>query len=492
MNILFIYSLQKTVSLYKPLFGQEQIQFGISYISSFLKLNGHHTVLSVLDRKNERRALGLLMKRINRLQPGLICFTAVFSEIEFITKVAAHIKKLKPGIPLMLGGVHVTLNPSVTFLEIFDSICIGEGEHPVLEYVNSIENGTYFRSIANLWVKENERIHKNPARDFISGIDTLPFPDRDMWQEWILEPQTRMTLLLGRGCPYNCSYCCNHAIKQTAKGEYVRLRSPDSILTELTLLHNQYPMIREFFFEVETIGTDMEWLDELCSKLQLFNKNREMQFSTNLRIFSSMNFEQIFSNLQKCGFESVIIGLESGSELIRKNILNRIYSNDDIMKAVDAAGRNKIKIGLFNMIGLPGETLEQFGETLNLNRIIQPHWHSTSIFFPYPGTALFQLVKDMNLLPEKLSTTDERQRAVLELPGFTKKDIQKCFDSFHYEVYKKNKNRRVSRLFIYFIMKFAGHNCMAECKLLLLRILYLFRLNRLTGITRLLGIFQRA
>jgi len=494
MKVLFIYSIQKSVTFRKPLAGQEGMQFGISYISSVLKHNNHSTNLVVVDRKYGRRTFKALTHAINTFTPDLICFTSVHSEFKFISNLAGYVKKEFPGIPLMAGGVHVTLNPSEEFLEIFDCICIGEGEYPVLEYMECLGEGRSASRIQNLWMKEKGTIYKNAVRNFIQDLDTLSFPDRDIWQKWILEPQTRLTVLLGRGCPYNCTYCSNHKLKNIAGGEYVRLRSPENILMEIEMLHENFPDVSEYFLEVETIGCNMDWLVDLCGKLQAFNISigNKLHFGTNLRIFPNMDFETVFRNLKLANFDSVIIGLESGNERLRKEILNRFYTNDDLLQAVKVARKYEIKIGIFNMLGIPTETLIDFKDTIRMNQIIKPDWHSTSIFFPYQGTSLYDLTNEMGLLPKKLNTKSERQKAVLNLPGFTASQIQRSFDSFHYEVYKGNENKKVLKLILYFTMKYIGHNSFANLKLKLIRILYYLRLYNLARHFKLFGVFQKA
>lgn len=494
MNVLFIYSLQKSITPDKPLVGQEGMQFGISYISSVLKQNGHITDLIVIDRKYKRGNIKVLSKIINSFNPGLICFTSVHSEFDFISDIANQVKQLFPHIPLILGGVHITLNPSEKLLEIFDCICIGEGEYPVLEYVNCLENKESASGVYNLWLKEGGKVVKNPVRNFIEKLDILPFPDRDIWQKWILETQTKLTVLLGRGCPYNCTYCSNHMLRKIAKGEYVRLRSSENILSEIESLHENFPAIGEYFLEVETIGCDMEWLAELCKKLYGFNlsKTNKLKFGTNLRIFPNMDFEAVFQNLKLANFDCVIIGLESGNERVRKEVLHRIYSNENILKAVEVARKYEIKIGIFNMVGLPTETKEDFMDTVRMNQAIKPDWHSTSIFFPYQGTRLYELTKEMNLLPQKLNTKDERQKAVLDLPGFSSSEIQRSFDSFHYYVYQVNENKKALKIFVYFVMKYIGHNRFANLKLSLIRVLYFLKLYNFAKKAKLFGVFQKA
>jgi len=45
------------------------------------------------------------------------------------------------------------------------------------------------------------------------------------------------------------------------------------------------------------------------------------------------------------------------------------------------------------MIGIPGETIKDFKETIKICRICQPKEVLEYIFYPYPGTYLYELCK---------------------------------------------------------------------------------------------------
>lgn len=494
MNILFVYSVQKSIAQEKPLLGQEGIYFGISMISSVLKKSGHTCELVILDRRYKYKNIKFLSRKIRSSKARIVAFTAVFSEFDFLCNIASGIKLLFSGLFLYAGGIHVTLNPDEKYLEIFDAFCVGEGEYPTLEMVNNLDTGKSIDNIANLWVKTPDgRIVKNSPRPFIRDLDELPFPDRDIWQNWILEPDTKLTVLVGRGCPYNCTYCSNHRLRKVSPGKYVRLRSPENVITEIRTLHALFPNVAEIYLEIETLGVNLKWLDAFCEELYQFGKETgfKLKFGTNLRIFPLMDIESVFDNFRKANITSVTIGLESGNYRIRKEILNRDYSNEIILKTASAAKERGIGIALFNMVGLPTETLSEFSQTVKMNRIIQPVFHATSIFFPYPGTGLYEMCKRMNLIPEKINTKDERQLATLDLPGFSKKQIQKSFDSFHYNVYKTRGNKSLVKLLIYFSMKYLGHNFYSNLKVFIVRLLYKLNAQRIMS-RDFFSIFQKS
>ena len=256
MKILFIHSemLDDPISKRnkkKPLYFQNEIQFGISYISAVLKQNNHDTDLFVVTRYTKQRDL---VSVIDGFKPKLICFSAVFREYDTVTRVAGFIKNTYPAIFLLAGGPHVSLNPEAAIKEVFDAICIGEGEYPVLELVEMLEKGFKPSNIKNLWIKNGDRIERNPTREFIRDLDGLPFPDRIIWQKWIKHQGLFHVVLLGRGCPFNCTYCCNHALKQVSEGKYVRFRSPDNIISEIKEVVNLFPNIPYIFLEAEAIN----------------------------------------------------------------------------------------------------------------------------------------------------------------------------------------------------------------------------------------------
>ncbi|PWD97625.1 B12-binding domain-containing radical SAM protein [Marinilabilia rubra] len=486
MNILLVYSIQKSIAPKKPLKGNEDVQLGLAQISAVLKEEGHNTSLLVIDRKNDNNKT--IETTINDFSPGMVCYTAVDTEFEFIKKTAKEIKD-KFGLFSVLGGVHVTLNPNESYLDIFDILCIGEGEYALLELASKIEKQEDYSQISNLWVKKAPgTIVKNPTRPFIQNLDSLPFLDREIWAPWILEKNSKLTILLGRGCPYNCTYCCNHKLKKIANGGYVRMRSPENIIAEIEELAKKYPAVNTYFLEIETLGSDLKWLRQLCKSLEHFNRKRPtpFNFEANLRIYKNLDLDGTFSNLKRAGFSAITIGLESGSERIRSEVLKRFYSNNKIIEAVKKAREYGIKVGIFNLIGLPTETYHDFLETLHLNQIIQPDWHATSIFFPYEGTQLHETAFNLGILPKKLSSTNERQKAVLDLPGFPQKQIQREFDNFHFNVYTKKAHPNPVKLLLFFIQKYVGHNTMANIKNQLIKLNYRLGLE-----TKLLNIIQK-
>ena len=185
----------------------------------------------------------------------------------------------------------------------------------------------------------------------------------------------------------------------------------------------------------------MEWAIDLCEHLRAFNKSlaHPLEFSTNLRVIPNKDFDSLFSAFEKSGFTFVNIGVESGSDRVRKEVLKRNYANSDIVNAVRSARKHNLRVCFFNLIGLPEETEDDFKETIEINRMCQPDWYYLSIFYPYPGTELYAHCVQKGLIRKPLNPTMERSRVVIDSPCFESDAVQKQFQWFDYNIYRGYK-----------------------------------------------------
>ena len=435
MNILFVYTLADTpLPPIRPLNSWTKIQIGISYISSLLKEAGHKTMLIIPRHRSFENDVD---KAIQEFSPDIICFTSVSTEYPFVKKLGHHMREKIQGAYMIIGGPHASLQPGQVLRDPFDAVCLGEGEYPMVELASVLQEGKQPRGIPNLWIKNDNSIEKNGTQEFVQNLDDLPFPDREMWQPWV-EPDTQHAVLLGRGCPYNCTYCCNHMLRKIAKGKYVRFRSPSNVLEEIRDISEKFPDVSEIYLEVETITANQKWAFEFCDMLEDFNASREhpISFGTNVRVLRNESLKPLFEAFRQAGFKYINLGIESGSERIRAEVLNRVYSNEDLIRACDEAHESGLRINAYNMIGFPGETPDDFRQTLEINRRCLPDGNYLSIFCPYPGTELHKLCVERDLNVELEENSLERYRSVLGLPEFPDKLVNHYFRWFDWYVYR--------------------------------------------------------
>jgi radical SAM superfamily enzyme YgiQ (UPF0313 family) len=185
---------------------------------------------------------------------------------------------------------------------------------------------------------------------------------------------------------------------------------------------------------------------EFCER---YKKEIGIPFEVTTRVETAS--EDMFGWLKEAGCTRVAMGIESGNEWLRTNILSRRMTNEQLIKAFRLAREAGLKTKSYNIVGFPGETEEMFEDTVRLNAEINPDSHVCYIFNPYPGTKLhgYSLEKGYfsdTPVEEFVSRTD----TPLNLPTFSREKILKAYRNFSYRVYKKISIRKAIVYKIYY------------------------------------------
>ena len=379
----------------------------------------------------------------------MFCLTAVSSQFQNTENVARVVKEIDPDLFVVLGGHHASLAPDQAIESPYlDALCVSEGDRAAVDLVVQIEADPATRptGIPGMWIKDKAtgEIEKTPSLPFLQDLDSLPHIDRSLWEPWIVAPQDEVSILVGRGCPYKCTYCSNHALQLLSDGKFVRYRSPGDLIDEIEGVRRLYPELRDIYLEVETIGASMWNALELFSALAEYNSHRpdKLNFKMNLAIHSSFvkkeeKVREFFEYCRKANVIGLNIGLESGSERIRKIMRRPRYSNKELTDFAALAKEYGIGVTLYALLGLPDETPKDFMETVQAVREIQPEKVYLSIFYPYIGTNLYDTAKERGLIPaEGLEPSSERRRAILDLPDFPRWRVRFEYIVFWYRAYK--------------------------------------------------------
>ncbi len=431
MKVLFVYTVSEGPEApQKPILEWIEISFAVSCLIGALKQAGHEVELLVLRHgRFEKEVRGFL----ERFDPRIVCYTAVATEFNFITSIAEFVRKERPGLYQVIGGAHVTLRPDDAMDSAFDAVCLGEGEAALLELIASLEAGERPTGVQNFWFQtEAGEVEKNETRPFDPDLDAMPFADRDVWRPWV-EENPKHTILIARGCPFNCTYCSNHALWAIADGKYVRFRSVENVIAELDELVEAFPDACYCYFEVETISADERWARRFAAALGEWNAQREvpMEFAINLRVLRNHSFESLFQALGDAGFSYLRIGIESGSARVRRDVLKRNETNEELTRCFEEAQAAGLEVFAYNLIGLPGETPEDFEETVEINKHPAVTRSYLSIFYPYPGTELERVCAERGIDVPPLKDCAERHRAYLSLPEFPNRRVESYYRRFY-------------------------------------------------------------
>lgn len=376
---------------------------GPAHLASYLISKGHKAEIIVND--NEFKVID----QINQTRPDLIAFSIMSTNHDWAFKMAETIKQ-NYSVPIIFGGPHPTYFPEMIDYPAVDIICIGEGEEALAELADRLEKNQPITDIENLWVKKSGKIYKNPVRRLISNLDSLPFPNREVYYSKypFLKKLTTKRFLASRGCPYNCTYCFNHKLKEIygGKGVYLRWRSPENIVQEIKQVKEKYPLKTVRFVD-DTFTLNKKWLYGLLAEYK-----REIKLPFTCLIRANEVDEDLVKALKEANCAQVSFGIETGDEDLRNRVLGKNLKDQEIINAASLFRKYKIKFGTYNMICLPGETLEQAFKTLELNAKIRTNNPMCSVFQPFPRTRLTAYALEKGLLAQNFDV--EKIRTIFE------------------------------------------------------------------------------
>ena len=409
---------------------------GISFLSAVLKKAGYQVELLEIDDKKE---IDQINSFIESYQPQIIGLSVNSHQYFYAVEIAKKIKS-EFNLPIFLGGVHATIRPEEVVEEkSFDGICVGEAEDSFLELVKRIEQKQDYIDVNNFWFKRDGKIVKNKISSLLINLDQLPLPDYSIFKYFkdIGQKEIIPRFIFSRGCPFNCTYCCNHIFKKiyAGQGQYLRFMSVGRALEQIRNFKEKYNF-KHFKIDDDTFSLNKNWVLEFCDK---YSKEFNMSFECNIRIGAVD--KEILISLKKAGCNLIKVGLETGNQNLRKEVLGRSISDKEIIELFDLAKEVGIKTFSFNMIGIPGETKKTIQETIDLNAKIKPDFIQVTAFYPYPGTILGQKCIEQRLIT-KDHVNSYMNESVLELPDLNSKQIKKAVKNFTYNVYKQYDFRK--------------------------------------------------
>jgi radical SAM superfamily enzyme YgiQ (UPF0313 family) len=378
----------------------QTIQFeftGVMYISAYLKRAGHQVDLFLESEEGED-----FFPRIKEYQPDLVAFSAMTGDHVRCMEIAAEVKKMMD-VPTLMGGPHPTFFPETVEHPAMDIICRGEGEEAAAELCDRIDRGQDYSDVKNLWVKKNGEIIKNDVRPGENNLDKYPIPDREVYYKYpYLRDYPTKPFITGRGCPYLCTFCFNRDFNRMYHGKMKMLRrhSPERAVEEILRVKERYPLKR-IFINDDIFILDSEWMAEF---LPLYKKEVSLPFACNVR--ANLVDEEKVKLLKEGGCFMVSFGIESGDPDLRKRILRKNITDEQIYRSAELFHKYGIRMKTFNIMGLPDETVEKAIKTIRINADIKVDYPWCSILQPYPRTELAKIAQEKGLLDPDFSLDD--------------------------------------------------------------------------------------
>jgi anaerobic magnesium-protoporphyrin IX monomethyl ester cyclase len=303
---------------------------------------------------------------------GYSLMTNYFPKIAELTRAV----RKRTGLPSVWGGVHPTIAPEEC-AGVADYVCVGEGEGAIIELAHTLDCGQAPSDTANIAFTRNGSLVFTPPRPLIQDLDSLPFPDYHLEDQYVLvgdsvvplseELLTEMSrgrvnfigpdhvvyeTMWTRGCPYHCSFCINNALLELyPKQKSVRRRSVDHLMAELEWMHQRFPRFNRINFADDCfIYGSIDQLTEF---------SRRYRDSVNFPFFCLLSVQSVKEEKLKllvdAGLRRVEVGIQSAAgstnDLYRRNYFSadklvecaqllRTYLPDDVVPAYDVILEN--------------------------------------------------------------------------------------------------------------------------------------------------------
>lgn len=327
-------------------------------------------------------------------------------------------------LPVVTGGLHPTFSPGqVLEAEGFDAVCLGEGEEAFADLLEALGAGSSMDGLPDIPNLQLPGRPRSPLRPPVAELDSLPFLARD----FLDEPPGVAHVATQRGCPFPCTYCAARSYDQLYQdvARYGRRRSHESVLTELHLLADGGKLSYVVFLD-DTFTLNRRWVEEFCDR---YGEELGRPFSLHAR--AETVDADLLERLARAGCFHVTYGVESGSERIRRHVMRRPVTNQRLREVFRWTREAGIRVTANYMLGLPEETTDDLEATFALHDQLDPDDFGYFVFYPYPGTRLFQVCRERGYLPEDwMHRPANHRETILNLPDLTREDVARAYDRF--------------------------------------------------------------
>ena len=356
-----------------------------------------------------------LIRSIEGLHPDVIGFSCFSDDWSFALFLIRHIHTLYPHIPLVVGGVHATINPSQIIKHPqITAVCIGEGERPLVELMDSLAAGSINTTIRNLWFRSGHDIIRTPPRPACSLQERAPYADWEMYDDiHFVYPYEgklyrRGSVNLSRGCPYACRFCINDFYLRL--GYRVRYKPIDFAIAELKHLKETYRLEFLRFWDESFLAVPEAYLREFAHYYTL-----EVNLPFTIETTANTITNEKAALLVDMGCQSVSIGIETANEDYRRKFLKKNVTNEHINRAFSILARHNIRRVANFMFLLPNQTIKDMYLDIRYCQELHIESPSPRIFYPYLGTGLREYCLEHGLINMELLNHFEDEEAIQSL-----------------------------------------------------------------------------
>jgi anaerobic magnesium-protoporphyrin IX monomethyl ester cyclase len=279
------------------------------------------------------------------------------------------------------------------------------------------------QEVEGITFRRNDKIVRNKDRAFIQNLDELPHPAYEHFQlsKYKLSGKMYLPIITSRGCPFQCTFC----LASKMCGKRFRTRSPKKVVDELEWLRDVHGA-DVFAFYDDTFTFDTKRAYEICEEM----RNRGFDLPWDCRTRVDRISTEILSKMRDTNCQLIHFGVESGSQKMLSAIKKgtTVEQNERAIRWAKEVG---ISVAISVVVGYPGETAAMLKQTFDFIRKTGPDYVYVCQAIPYPGTELFDLLRELGWEVSTEWSHYDEQSQVFKNPLLPPQKIEEMRGTFY-------------------------------------------------------------
>jgi radical SAM superfamily enzyme YgiQ (UPF0313 family) len=329
------------------------------------------------------------------------------------------------GIPVILGGPHVTFLPDEALAHA-DYVFRGEAEEALIRFIDTWENGRVFSHVPNLSYQIDGQTYHNQIKPLTRSLDDNPFPDFSLsqYEGRKIAGRTTIPVQTSRGCPFHCSFCSVTGMF----GKAYRFRSTENVIAELRRYN---PRKKSIFFYDDNFTANRKRAKELLQRM--IDEKLGFIWSTQVRVDIAKDLELV-RLMKKAGCHTVYIGMESVNPDSLKS-MKKQQTVEQMAQAMKILRQEHIRVHGMFVYGFDDDNWQTVKETVRF--AIKTKCSSTQfmILTPLPGSEFYdQMIREKRIRFHDWTLYDA-QHAVFEPKKISLDELQRAQIFSHSKFY---------------------------------------------------------
>lgn len=372
---------------------------GLAYIGAIAKRDGHEVLLIDGGLLNIEK----IVRQAKEFSPEFIGVTCWTINRAIVWRLINLLSESMPDAFLCVGGQHPTYYPEHIFFKTnAHAVVIGEGEDTISELLQALENRSDLSEVKGIILKRNDgALERTAPRPPVEQLDSIPFPYYEGFQNFTFDnytgiggadlPGPTAAVITSRGCVFDCTYCSS----VNFWSKRWRSRSAENVLDEMELLVKKWGVRSIYIFD-DNFPVNKKRAVDICQGIIDRKLNISWACCGHVKTIDA----NLLRVMKQSGCVSIDFGVESGSDIILKNI-NKGQSRIDIERTFALVHQAGIKPIAYLMVGNKGETVDTINSTIEMLGVVKPHLSTgASLLWLLPGTQVFKEARANNFISD--------------------------------------------------------------------------------------------